>query len=434
MLVVFVALCVWAILPVQQKIKLGLDLRGGVRVLLELQPTKGVPTISAQVQSQVEQVIDNRINGLGVTEPQISRVGTNRLLVELPSVKNPDDAVRALKDVANLEFKIVPPKVADRAYAAQNSGKDTAYIQGDVRHPSGAYLDSGPTIYTGAELKGAQPSFTQSGQPRIEFQTKNPGKFDTLTRKYLHQNLGIFLDKSFVSAPVIQQPIGENGEITGNFTEDDVVRISNELNAGALPVPVVVISNDTIGPVLGQLDLEKSLFAAAIGLGLVLIFMIVMYRVPGLLADLALIVYVLALLALLAVNKAVLTLPGIAGFVLSIGMAVDANVLIFERLKEEIWAGKTLRAAVRTGFARAFSSVFDSHVTTIVGAGVLFLLGTGTVKGFAYTLFWGTVFSLGTAVYITRFFVDVVVDNDLVSSPSAYGAAPLAPVPKASRT
>jgi len=431
LLVAFVALCVWAIVPVQQKIKLGLDLRGGVRVLLELQPTKDVPSITSQVQSQVEQVVDNRINGLGVTETQISRVGTNRLLVELPDVKNPDEAVRALKDVANLEFKIVPQKVADRAYAAQNSGKDTAYIRGDVRHPSQAYLDSGPTVYTGAELKGAQPSYTQGGQPKIDFQTKNPGKFDALTRKYLHQNLGIFLDKSFVSAPVIQAPIGESGEITGNFTEDDVVRTANELNAGALPVPVVVISNDTIGPVLGKIDLEKSLYAASIGLALVMLFMIVMYRVPGFLADLALVVYVVALLALLAVNKAVLTLPGIAGFVLSIGMAVDANVLIFERLKEELWSGKTLRAAVRTGFARAFSSVFDSHVTTIVGAGVLFLLGTGTVKGFAYTLFWGTVFSLGTAVYITRFFVDALVDNNVVTSPAAWGAEPLVPEAKA---
>ncbi len=423
LLVVFVALCVWAIVPVQQKIRLGLDLRGGVQVILQLQPTKDVPAITSQVQSQVVQVIDNRINGLGVTEPQITKVGNDRILVELPAVKNPDEAIRALKDVAHLEFKIVPEQVANRAYAAQTSGKDQAYIQGNVEKPSPAYLASGATIYSGAELKGAQASYDQSGRPKIDFQTKNPGKFDALTRKYIHQNLGIFLDGGFVSSPVIQSPIGESGEITGAFTEDDVVRIANELNAGALPVPVVIISDDTIGPVLGQLDLTESLYAAALGLGLVLIFMVIVYRLPGLLADLALVVYVVALLALLAVNKATLTLPGIAGFVLSIGMAVDANVLIFERLKEELWAGKTLRAAVRTGFARAFTTVFDSHVTTIVGAGVLFLLGTGTVKGFAYTLFWGTVFSLGTAVYITRFFMDVVVDTDIVTSPSAYGAS-----------
>lgn len=425
LLAVFVALCVWAILPIQQKIRLGLDLRGGVRVLLQLQSTKEVPAITNQVQSQVIQVIDNRINGLGVTEPQISRAGNDRVLVELPDVKNPDEAVRALKDVAHLEFKIVPQEVANRAYAAQQSGKDQAYIVGTVQKPCPAYLASGATIYSGSQLKGAQAAYDQSGRPKIDFQTKDPGKFDTLTRKYLQQNLGIFLDGSFISAPVIQQPIGESGEITGNFTEDEVVRISNELNAGALPVPVVVIEDDTIGPVLGQTDLVQSLWAAALGLGLVLIFMVIVYRVPGLMADLALVVYVLALLALLAAAKATLTLPGIAGFVLSIGMAVDANVLIFERLKEELWAGKTLRAAVRTGFARAFVTVFDSHVTTIVGAGVLFLLGTGTVKGFAYTLFWGTVFSLGTAVYITRFFMDVIVDTDMITSPKAYGAGPI---------
>jgi preprotein translocase subunit SecD len=220
--------------------------------------------------------------------------------------------------------------------------------------------------------------------------------------------------------------------IHGSFTEEQVATLANELNAGALPVPTKIIEKEDVGPTLGKEDLVKSLWASIAGLSLVLIFMVVMYRLPGLLADLALMVYVCMLLALLSVAHAVLTLPGIAGFVLSIGMAVDANVLIFERLKEELWAGKSLRAAVKIGFQRAFSSVFDSHFTTIVGAGVLFLLGTGTVKGFAYTLFWGTVFSLFTAVVVTRFFVDLVVDNDLVTSKNAYGAGgTLAPATEA---
>jgi protein-export membrane protein SecD len=167
-----------------------------------------------------------------------------------------------------------------------------------------------------------------------------------------------------------------------------------------------------------------SLRASILGLGLVLLFMIFVYRLPGFLADVALMIYVAMMLGLLAAAHATLTLPGIAGFVLSIGMAVDANVLIFERLKEELWAGKTLRAAVRTGFSRAFTAVFDSHFTTIVGAGVLYELGTGTVKGFAYTLFWGTVFSLITAVFITRFFVDLLVENDVATSPALYGIKP----------
>ena len=406
------ALCLYLILPLQNKIKLGLDLQGGVRVLLQLNTSPEVPKITRQVQSQVELVIQNRINGLGVAEPVITPVGDDRILVELPNVKNPDEAVQTLKDVAKLDFKIIPPAVNQRALTDKKYAND----------PNGAYKDAGPIVYSGADLKGAQAAFDQSNNPKIDFQTKDGAKFGKMTQDNMGKLLAIFLDKKYVSAATIQGVITTEGQITGQFTEDDVIRISNELNAGALPVGVTVIENDTIGPILGKIDLEKSLWASMIGLGLVLIFMIAVYRLPGFLADLALIIYVLGLLALLAAVKASLTLPGIAGFVLSIGMAVDANVLIFERLKEELWAGKTLRAAVQVGFKRAFTAVLDSHVTTMVGAGVLFLLGTGTVKGFAYTLFWGTLFSLLTAVVITRYFVDVVVDNDLVTDHKAYGA------------
>ncbi|MBV9647070.1 MAG: protein translocase subunit SecD, partial [Candidatus Eremiobacteraeota bacterium] len=337
-----VGLCLYLVLPIQQKIKLGLDLQGGVRVLLQLNPSPEVPAINQQIQGQVVQVIDNRINGLGVSEPVITRVGSDRILVELPNVKNPDEAVKTLKEVATLDFKIVPPQVVQRAETDKKYAND----------PNGAYKASGPVVYSGADLKGAQASFDQSNNPKIDFQTKNPAKFGKLTQDNMGKPLGIFLDKKFVSAPTIQGVITSDGQITGQFTEEDVVRIANELNAGALPVPVTIIENDTVGPLLGLSDLEKSLWASIVGLGLVLIFMIVVYRLPGALADLALIVYVLMLLGLLASAKAVLTLPGIAGFVLSIGMAVDANVLIFERLKEELWAGRSLRAAVRTGFGR----------------------------------------------------------------------------------
>jgi len=407
-----VALCLYLVLPFQSKIKLGLDLQGGVRVLLALETSPEVPKITPQIQAQVVQVIQSRINGLGVAEPVITPVGGSRILVELPNVKNPDEAVRSLKEVAKLDFKIVPPNVNERALRDKKYADD----------PNGAYKDSGPIVYSGADLKGAQAAFDQSNAPKIDFQTKDGKKFGELTQANLGKLLGIFLDRKYVSAATIQGVITSDGQITGSFTEEDTVRIANELNAGALPVGVSVIENDTVGPILGKIDLEKSLYASMVGLGLVLVFMLVVYRLPGFMADLALIVYVLMLLGLLAGVKAVLTLPGIAGFVLSIGMAVDANVLIFERIKEELWAGKTLRAAVQVGFKRAFTAVWDSHVTTIVGAAVLFMLGTGTVKGFAYTLFWGTAFSLITAVFITRYFMDLVVDNDLVENPKAYGA------------
>lgn len=380
--------------------------------MLELQPTKEVPVITRSVQNQVTQVVQNRVNGLGVSEPVITSVGNNRILVELPNVKNPDEAVRTLKDVAKLDFKIVPDAVANRA------DSDSKY----ANDPNGAYKDSGPVVYSGADLKGAQAAFDQAGQSKIDFQTKDPGAFGKLTSDNMGKRLGIFLDQKYVSAPVIQGVITSDGQITGRFTEDDTIRIANELNAGALPVPITIVENDTVGPALGHADLIKSLYASLVGLGLVLLFMAVVYRLPGVLADVALLLYVVMLLALLSVAHAVLTLPGIAGFVLSIGMAVDANVLIFERMKEELWVGKTLRAAVRVGFQRAFSAVFDSHFTTIVGAAVLFLLGTGTVKGFAYTLFWGTVFSLFTAVVVTRYFMDVLVETNAVTDKKAYGA------------
>jgi preprotein translocase subunit SecD len=408
-----VALCLYLVLPIQNKIKLGLDLQGGASVLMRLNTSPEVPKITSDIQAQVEQVYEGRLNRLGVSEPQITTVGTDRILVELPNVKNPDVLVAALKDIAKLDFKIMPAAVEQRAASDPKYAAD----------PNGAYKDSGPIVYTGAELKSAASAPSQSGGTwQIDFTTKDPKKFGELTQTNLGKLLAVFLDKQYKSSATIQGVITDNGQITGNFTEDDTIRIANDLNAGALPVSATVIENNTVGPILGQVDLEKSLYASIAGLGLVLLFMLVVYRLPGLLADIALIVYVLMLLGLFAGVHAVLTLPGIAGFVLSVGMAVDANVLIFERIKEELWAGKTLRAAVQVGFKRAFTAVFDSHFTTIVGAGVLFMLGTGTVKGFAYTLFWGTAFSLFTATFVTRFLMDLVVNNDLVENEKAYGA------------
>lgn len=417
-----IALSLWLILPIQSKIRLGLDLQGGSRLLLQLDPNPQVPKITSQIQEETLQVIDRRVNGLGVTEPTITKVGTNRILVELPNVKNPTEAENELKQIAVLEYKIVPLDVvpkAEAALAACNANPKDAKACAFVN--TGAYAASGPVVYSGKDLKGAQAGYDQGNQPNILFQTKDPAKFGKLTTASIGKPLGIFLDHRYVSAPTIQSPIFGSGEITGQFTQQKAIELANELNAGALPLAPRIIEKDTIGPTLGKLDLVASLKASMLGLILVLIFMVAVYRFPGLLADLALVVYVLMMLGLLALSKASLTLPGIAGFVLSIGMAVDANVLIFERIKEELWSGKSMRLAVKIGFERAFSAVWDSHFTTIVGAFVLFSLGTGTVKGFAFTLVWGTIFSLVTAVFITRFLVDLFVDQGVLSSPELYG-------------
>ena len=425
-----VAYSVWMILPVDKKINLGLDLAGGSSLLLQLSPTGDLKAITPEVQAQTRQVISQRIDSIGVTEPQIRNVGADRLLLELPNVKDPDQAAKLVKEVAVLDYKIVTPEVSRQAE------QDLAIIKAPLTTPGitakqrkdaeafvahGAYDASGPVVYTGKELKGAQASFDQGNNPDITFQTKDPSKFGKMTTANVGKLLAIFLDDRYVSAATIQSPIFDNGQITGQFTQEQTVTLANELNAGALPAHVDIIESNTVGPTLGKLDLILSLKASMLGLGLVLLFMIVVYRLPGFIADIALVIYCVAMLAILSLAHATLTLPGIAGFVLSIGMAVDANVLIFERIKEELWNGKSFRSAVRVGFKRAFSAVFDSHFTTIVGAGALYMFGTGTVQGFAFTLFWGTVVSLVTAVFVTRFFVDVLVDNDILTSPELYG-------------
>jgi preprotein translocase subunit SecD len=428
--IAIVAFSLVQMLPLQSKIHLGLDLQGGSRLLLQLYPTAEVPTITSEVQEQTREVIDRRINGLGVAEPEISKVGLNRILVELPNVKNPDEAEALLKKIAVLEFKIVPASVAQTAEQALQilttpniSAKEKASAEKYVAQT--AYALSGAVVYSGQDLKQSQAGFTQSGgAPLVLFYTKDPKRFSDLTSANIGKPLGIFVDHRYMSAPTINGTIADQGEITNMGSQDATILLANELNSGALPAKIVFVEKESIGPTLGKIDLLQSMYASMLGLGVVLLFMIFVYRLPGLLADLALVVYVLMMFGLLSIAHATLTLPGIAGFVLSIGMAVDANVLIFERIKEELWHGKSMRAAVRVGFARAFSAVFDSHFTTIVGAGVLYMLGTGTVKGFAFTLFWGTVLSLVTAVFITRFFVDALVDNDLLTSPELYGVKP----------
>ncbi|MDB5094884.1 MAG: putative Protein translocase subunit SecDF, partial [Candidatus Eremiobacteraeota bacterium] len=280
-----VGLCVWAIVPIQQKIHLGLDLQGGARVLLQLQTTADVKAITPEIQNQVEQVIDKRVNSLGVSEPVITKVGTDRILVEVPALKNSDELEKLLKQAAVLDFKICPPKVTQRAEADKKYAND----------PNGAYKDCGPVVYTGAELRSAHPGFGQGGSPEVDFTTKNPSKFAALTRDHMGQLLTIFLDKQYVSSATIEGIISTDGMIHGSFTEEAVATLANELNAGALPVPLTIISKDDVGATLGKDDLQKSLVASIIGLALVLLFMAIVYRLPGVLADVALFVYVLML-------------------------------------------------------------------------------------------------------------------------------------------
>jgi preprotein translocase subunit SecD len=408
-IVVLCVLCAIAFTPIRKTIHLGLDLQGGLRALVELEPTTEVPTITGDLQDEELQVLQTRLSGLGVSELTFSKVGENRINIEMPGLRNPEQAIQLIRQAAVLEMR---PMTKDDVARAQSDPKFNAYAH------------SGPPVITGADMSSATAGTDSAGQPAVNFTLNSAGskKFYDWTSKNVGQYLPIFLDRKLIEAPVIESAISNQGQIHGNFTTDSAVLLANELSAGSLKVPTKIIEIENVGPTLGAIDLQKSLVAGLAGLGVVLLFMLAVYRLPGLLADFALVVYCCLMLAYVALFGVVLTLPGIAGFVLSIGMAVDANVLIFERIKEELWAGRTIRAAVGVGFKRAFWTVFDSHVTTIVGAAILYWLGTGTVKGFALTLLVGTVFSLLTAVNVTRAFLDFVVDYDLVSAPAAYGA------------
>lgn len=403
------AVCWFSFTPIKQKVKLGLDLQGGLRALVELVPNPQYPKITSEIQDEELLVLQTRLGGLGVSELTFQKVGTDRINIEMPGLKDPEQALKLMSEAGLLEMRPLSWAQVQRA-------------QSDPKFD--AYKASAPPVIAGADMSRAVASTDAVGAPAVDFTLNSAGakKFYTWTKDHIGQPLPIFLDGKLLESPRIEGAIGANGQIHGGFTQDTAIRLANELNAGALKVKTNMLEIENVGPTLGRVDLQKSLVASLFGLGIVLLFMLVVYRVPGFLADLALVVYCFMMLAYVTTFGVVLTLPGIAGFVLSIGMAVDANVLIFERLKEELWAGRTTRAAVGVGFKRAFWTVFDSHVTTILGALVLYWLGTGTVKGFALTLLVGTVFSLLTAVNITRSFVDVVVDNDLAVRPALYGA------------
>lgn len=413
-IVAICVLCWFAFNPVSQKIHLGLDLQGGLRALVELEPTPQYPQINSDIQAEELQVLQNRLGGIGVSELTFEKVGVNRINIEMPGLKDPEQAIKLMRNAAVLEMYPLTQAQVDRA---QSDPKFNPY--------TAATSKGQQPIISGTDIQHANVGSDPGGAVAVDFTLTSDGskKFYNWTKANIGKPLPIFLDKKMIEAPSIEGAIANSGEIHGGgMTQDSAVLLATELNAGALKVPTTLIEVENVGPTLGAIDLQKSLIASLIGLGVVLLFMLVVYRVPGVLADVALVVYCFLMLGYVTAFGVVLTLPGIAGFVLSIGMAVDANVLIFERLKEELWAGRTTRAAVGVGFRRAFTTVFDSHVTTMVGAAVLYGLGTGTVKGFALTLLVGTVFSLLTAVNITRAFVDVVVDNDVVTSPVAFGA------------
>jgi preprotein translocase subunit SecD len=403
--------------------KLGLDLRGGLQALLEAD-VPAETTVSAEELLNAKNILQNRANSLGVSEVVMQTAGDRRIVAEFPGVTNPEEVVSALKQTALLEF-------VDMGTTPAAEGTKIQTDFGVENSP--ATTDTGETIYhtvmTGAGLKSAAVSRSQTGEYAISFVLNSDATdlFAEYTTSHQKQYLAIVLDKQVISAPIIQTPITDGqGQISGNFTQASANTLAIQLRSGALPIPIKVVESRTVGPTLGEESLRKSVMAGLIGLAVVVLFMGIYYRLPGLVADMALICYALFSLMLFRLIPVVLTLPGIAGFILSVGMAVDANVLIFERLKEELRGGRNLRQAIDLAWSRAWPSIRDSNTSTLITCLILFMFGNtfgaSMVKGFSITLALGVGVSLFTAIIVTRTFLHTLLDRvKLAEHPRWFG-------------
>lgn len=414
------------------RIRQGLDLQGGLHVLLEAD-VPSTEKVTADAMEAVATIVENRVNALGVAEPLVQLQGERRIIVELPGVEDPEQAIATLKGTGLLEFidagtdRLQEGMVVRTTYGeAEETTSPTPAVQASEEVTGTAEVEPTPTpvsekvyrtIMTGKHLKSATVGQDEFGRPEIDFELTDEGAkiFAEFTKNNVGKILAITMDKVVISAPVIQTPILEGrGRITSQegFPLEYARSIAVQLRYGALPVPLKVVETRAVGPTLGQDSVQKSIRAGLIGLTVVLLFMLVYYRLPGSLADVALLIYAALNLAIFKLVPVTLTLPGITGFILSTGMAVDANILIFERMKEELRAGRTLRAAIAAGFDRAWTSIRDSNLSTLLTCVILFWFGSqfgaSIVKGFAVTLFIGVVISMFTAITVTRTFITLL--------------------------
>ena len=401
-----------------RELTLGLDLKGGTQVLLEAEISEDQP-LPEEALNSAKIIVEQRVNGLGLAEPTVQLQGERRMIVELPGVKNPDQAIETIRSTGQLEFVDLGglPVRPDDFINTTNRPEAVLALQ-DAINAGEAAPQSIPfpdetfeTIMTGDILQAVVATQDEYSFWQIQFDLKgeSSGEFFTYTRDNIGEVLAIVLDGRVLSTPVINAAINDNGVITGDFSQEEAESLAIQMRYGALPIPLEVVDVRTIGASLGQDSIDRSLQAGIVGGALVLLFMVLLYRLPGVLATVALAIYVTLNLAMYKLMPVTLTLPGIAGFILSIGMAVDANILIFERMKEELRSGRSLRLAVETGFSRAWPAIRDGNLSTLISCAVLYWFGNNfgasVVKGFAITLSVGVLLSMFTAVFVTRTFM-----------------------------
>lgn len=430
----------------------GLDLQGGLQVVLQAQPVAG-QTLDGETLEGTRQTLERRVNALGVSEPLIQTRGADQIIIELPGIDDPQAAVEVLQETALLE--IIDPMgqylpdgmVVDTTLGPAERGDEAAQVSPSAATPSGSPVASpvaedpsstgGPvyeTIISGAQLANAYVTTDQTGFGQVvgfDLNGEGAERFFEYTSTHLGQPMSIVIDKVVISSPRIDDAISNRGTITGSMTPEEVQTMVVQLKAGALSVPLEVVQSRTVGPTLGRDSITQSLVAGIIGLATVGLFMILYYRLPGVLAVIALLIYTAVTFAIFKIIPVTLTLAGIAGFILSIGMAVDANVLIFSRMKEELRLGKSLRDSVEGGFDHAWPSIRDSNITTMITTLILYLFGTYTgtsiITGFAITLFLGVAVSMFTAITVSRTLLRLVVGSGLVRNRWWFGIEPEPP-------
>jgi preprotein translocase subunit SecD len=448
--------------PVDEATQLGLDLSGGVSVTLEGYRTDGTE-VTREEMEQTSQVISQRVDRLGVTEPEIQLQGENQLVVNIPGITDSEQAVEVIGRTAQLGFYQVLATAGEQAVPEDEVGRveeelreelrnDSAFQEGETKilfenTPSrtgegidvfGYILPDDPAL-TGAGLDRAFLNRDEAGRLQVGMELNNEGaqQFGDLSQQVVNDalaqgtpgqgQLAIVLDEQVVSAPVVNEPIYggqvviENQGLPGGLPQDEAQELEIVLNTGALPINLEVLQVSTIGPTLGADSLRAGLTAAAVGFGLVLLFLLFIYRALGVVADLALLIYAFLLWGLIVAIPITITLPGIAGIVLAIGVAADANIVIFERIKEEVRKGKTTRTAIQIGYQRGFRAILDGNVTTLIAAFILFALSTGSVRGFAVLLTVGVLLSMFTAIAVTRALLGIISSRGIQLSPEAMG-------------
>ncbi|MFB5762154.1 protein translocase subunit SecD [Paenibacillus medicaginis] len=381
-----------------QSLKLGLDLKGGFEVLYEAEPMQGGQAVTRESLLQTAKSLEARINAMGTSEPEVTTEGSNRIRVRIAGVTNEAEMRAMLKKPAQLTFR-----------SAAEGDKPGTYSKIELRGED--FVENGASVVSNS-----------LNQPEISIKVKDSAKFAELTKRLTGKVLAIYLDEELLSAPEVRQQLTDgNASITGSYTREEASRIADTINLGALPLSLTEKYSQSVGATLGQLSLHQTIVAGLIASVIILLFMILMYRVPGLIASFCLILHTWLVLAIFYFGDFVLTLPGIAAFVLGIGMAVDANIITYERIKEEILSGKSIRSSMVAGGKNSFRTVMDANITTIIAGLVMFALGTGSVKGFALVLIVDIVVSILTNVFFSRFLLNLLIKADVIKKPKYFG-------------